>query len=498
MEPKSNPSESRMKTQFIHRLNQDTNIMAQDLAQNLIHLSYGSLGANRATELHLNHRKDCFHVRPLMVMLQKGFPIEVVEVPHLVPETVELTPHASCPLFEGNVGCTAYAIYNSKVLLARVCFISRHFTDREISGGVFDQSFKLRSISRLSRSHFNAGDDLRFHAAYKVCFDPLVFLFDFPILLVIPTVICACGKARGINGEVSFHSSKREGTLLNHSLQNGGKQWVFKVSEYAVVMGGFRDIPFELAILQIASDTPARYSRVHLERCTENNIGERQSRSAECLYWLHDAFAKLVKKLCKPLRLMGLSFVVSRPILGACELDRFRVGHGAVRFSLPLNRVFNGMYMLAVLLPFLEIWTGAKRLAVVKIHNISSIARLGGYFPAELVLLNLAQCRYSESSFLSCFHRIHLSLLVYTNSIYHQGLTCQYFWYILLVKYVNILRGGTWQKQQRELAESCLRAIGVGVGMSGFHATKEIDLGFAPNAKALTGIDLSSSVGQRG
>ncbi len=70
--------------------------MAQNLAQYLINLSYGSLRTNEATKLALNHREGSFCVRPLVVVLQEGFPIEIIEVPHAIPEPVKLMVMVSC------------------------------------------------------------------------------------------------------------------------------------------------------------------------------------------------------------------------------------------------------------------------------------------------------------------------------------------------------------------------------------------------------------------
>ena len=53
--------------------------MTENLAKNLIHLSDGSFSSYRSPELRLNHRKDSLHIRPLMIMLQEGIPIEVVD-----------------------------------------------------------------------------------------------------------------------------------------------------------------------------------------------------------------------------------------------------------------------------------------------------------------------------------------------------------------------------------------------------------------------------------
>ena len=63
--------------------------MAQNLTQNFVDLSSRGFGSNRATELRLNHGEGCLYIRPLVIMGQEAVPIEVVEVPHSIPETIE-------------------------------------------------------------------------------------------------------------------------------------------------------------------------------------------------------------------------------------------------------------------------------------------------------------------------------------------------------------------------------------------------------------------------
>lgn len=66
--------------------------MAKHLTQNFVDLSNRGLGTYSTAELHLNHGVNGFGVRPLVVMLHKGFPVEVVIMPHAMPQTIELEP----------------------------------------------------------------------------------------------------------------------------------------------------------------------------------------------------------------------------------------------------------------------------------------------------------------------------------------------------------------------------------------------------------------------
>ena len=64
--------------------------MAQNLAQNLVDLSSWGLGSDRTAELGLNHGEHRLHVRPLVVVLKKCSLIEVVVMPHTIPQAIEL------------------------------------------------------------------------------------------------------------------------------------------------------------------------------------------------------------------------------------------------------------------------------------------------------------------------------------------------------------------------------------------------------------------------
>lgn len=90
---------------------------------------------------------------------------------------------------------------------------------------------------------------------------------------------------------------------------------------------------------------------------------------------------------------------------------------------------------------------------------------------------------YWKSSFLSS---VHLSPhLVITISIYYQGLTCQYLWYILLVNSNGNYRWEILTRKNR--ANLKLQPIGVAADMNGFPAIKMNALEFVRNAKVRIG-----------
>lgn len=83
--------ECRLKPQFVNGLNKDTNIMAENLTKNLVNLSDRGFSPYRTPEFCFYHREGGFHIRPLVIMGQELFPIEVVKVPHSLPQSVKCT-----------------------------------------------------------------------------------------------------------------------------------------------------------------------------------------------------------------------------------------------------------------------------------------------------------------------------------------------------------------------------------------------------------------------
>jgi hypothetical protein len=152
-----------------------------------------------------------------------------------------------------------------------------------------------------------------------------------------------------------------------------------------------------------------------------------------------------------------------------------------------LQHELNGINVLALLMCRIKIKASAEWFTMVKVYNVSSIARLRGHFPAKLGLFYLAGSRYQKSPSLSS---VHLSPhLVTTNSIYYKGLTCQYLWYILLVNSNGRYRWEILTRNNR--ANFKLQPIGVVADMNGFPAIKVNALEFARNAKVQTGTNLS-------
>ena len=108
--------------------------MAKNLAKNFINLSDRGFSSNRSPELGLNHGEGGLHIRPLVIMSQESIPIEVVEVPHAIPETVKLmmiVSHASRIDLEGDISRATLRLNGMEISPVGVGFVSRDFIDVE-------------------------------------------------------------------------------------------------------------------------------------------------------------------------------------------------------------------------------------------------------------------------------------------------------------------------------------------------------------------------------
>src|ERR1700735_654505 len=61
----------RVNTKFKRCRNEAAQVVTEDLSKNLVHLRVLRLGANARAKLGLNHMKNGFNIRPLMVVRQE-------------------------------------------------------------------------------------------------------------------------------------------------------------------------------------------------------------------------------------------------------------------------------------------------------------------------------------------------------------------------------------------------------------------------------------------
>jgi hypothetical protein len=415
--------ECRLKPQLVYALDKHADVMAKHLAQNLIDLSNWSLGPDRTPELCLYHGEGGLDIRPLVVMLQESIPIEVVEVPHPVPQPVKLVmvvSHASGVGLKGDKSRSALSLNRPQVLPAGVGFVCGNLVDIESLCSPAHQSRELQIVSRLVGSGFDTGDDVGFDATNQVGFDPSLLTALLAILVVEPSVIYRCRKAGGINGEVGLYRPERASALLDEGLEQGRQFGVLQIAEGAGERRGLCDQSLSLRFPQVGHEAPAGHCGVDLAGDTEHDIGQRQSRSPEPVFGLGYAVAEVSEQGDKPLLLVGLCLVVDRPVLGIGHPHCFGHDFRAVGALLPLDDELDGIDMLAFLVCGLKMVAGAKRLAVVHIHDVSPVAGLGRDFPSQPVFLDCVGIRYRQSSFLPNFHflaPIHSLFCIYNSTL---------------------------------------------------------------------------------
>ncbi len=391
--------------------------MTKHFAQNLVDLSSRSLSPNRTAELSLYHREGGFDIRPLMVMLQEDIPVEVVEVPHPLPETIKtvITLTALRIVFEGYIRRSVYCHYSVKVLFAGVCLISRHFTDGKHFSCRLYQWGKLRSVSRFGWGCLNTGNDMSLDTADKMRLNPSLPTAFLSPLVVEPSGINTGGEAGGVNGEVCLDHLQWAGTLLDDGFEQWRQFGFLKVTGIAGERREFANQFLCFRFTDVGHETSAGHSGIDLIDRTKYHIGQWKPRSAERLLRLRDTVAEVSEQCQKPFLFVHLSIIISRPFLSAGHFDRLGVDGTSVWSGFPLDNELYSVDMLAGQVASLIIGAGAKRLAVVEVYDIASVAGLGGDFPAQPVFLNLACVGYNQPSL---FSRIHLNTPYYNSLFY--------------------------------------------------------------------------------
>jgi hypothetical protein len=140
----------------------------------------------------------------------------------------------------------------------------------------------------------------------------------------------------------------------------------------------------QLRLATVAHKSPRACGAVHLERCGENHVAKRQSRTATGLFRFGHVRAKVAQQSEEQSFLICLCGVVRRPILhisdanGGCFLNRRAV---AIRGGFTKKIVLHSENVFARLLAQLEVWAGAILAVFVDGHGVAAILRLRGHVP---------------------------------------------------------------------------------------------------------------------
>jgi len=399
--------ECRLKSQFVYALDKDADVMTQDFAKDFVDLSDRGLSPDRTPKFALNHKEGRLNIRPLVVMLHKGFLVEIVEVPHSVPQAVKLMMMVA--LTSGvrpkrYVGRSADSLNSPQIPPVGIGFVRRDLIDVESLSRFLHQHGQLGVVSREMWGSLSTGDDMGFDTAHDMSLNPSLSAAFLAPLVVKPSGEGAGGEASRINGKVGLNRPQGASRLLNEGFEQGRQFGLLKVTESAGEGRRLGDQPVGFCFSQVGHKASAGHGGIDFSGDTEYYIGQGQPRTAKPLLRLFNAVAEVTEQGDKMLLLMHLSFIVGRPFLRAGHLDRLSIDRAPVWPSLPLYYELNSVDVLAGQPPLLEVGAGAKRRAVVEVDDIATIARLGRHFPAQLVLFYLGGCCYYQPSFLSSVH----------------------------------------------------------------------------------------------
>ena len=253
-------------SQLIEGLYQHTDVVRQYLTENFVDLGGGALGFHRSAELGLNHRHAGLRIRPLVIVGQEGFPVEVVVMPRTAPKAVEfVVPLSRCRVgLKRDVSSTADRLDRTKVALAGVRLISGNLANGvECLSGCCQQVGQLRSVRRFPRRAMGRSNDMGSGAAHEVGFGPDLLGLCLAPLVVKPPVVSGCGEPRAVDCKLSFHGCQRASTGFNQRLQDGSQRRVGKVSVRGVEVWGMVNETIPQRSLNVAREPAGRESAVN-------------------------------------------------------------------------------------------------------------------------------------------------------------------------------------------------------------------------------------------
>ena len=179
-------------------------IVAENLAQNLIDLSGWGFSPNRTAELGFYHRERGLYIRPLVVMTQKSVPVEVVVVPHSVPQTVITScgaSHSPSIALEGDISYATYCLDYVKITATGIGSICRYFIDGERLSSFGQQGNKLSRVAGFIGCCLDTGNDVSLDPAHQMGLNKCL-LATIAVFMVIPSGISFGGKSRRIDSEI--------------------------------------------------------------------------------------------------------------------------------------------------------------------------------------------------------------------------------------------------------------------------------------------------------
>src|SRR5580704_2459436 len=383
-------------------------IMTEHFAENFVNHCHIGLAPQAIAELSLHHRERGLDVRPLVVVLQKLFPLELKVVKCFVPNAAPIV--APGIRFESNEWFGSDGLNSLKVCTGGIPFVGADFGDLKVLRSRVHKSGEQRGIACISAMNFDGGNNIGFHAAHNVAFDPIMLLLDDSVLVVKPTGEMASSEPGRVHSKIRFNRCERQTALSDKRLQHRRQFRVFKVIGNGVEVRNLRNVSAPMRFAKIAHKSPLGYRRVDFERGSEQRVGQGQTWSASPARGRNHARAQISQEQLKFILLMGLRLIVSGPILRISLLrlrDRktFSNRHSAVSVPFAFHYKRCGVDVLTLDPTSLMVGAGASsNLSPNNDLVFGSVARLRRDEPNPVLLMNLSGCCQFQTALFSKFH----------------------------------------------------------------------------------------------
>jgi hypothetical protein len=333
-------------SQFVHFMNKNNQVVAQDLTKGFI--DHGSIRFRAHVPVSLASLGSSTQVRAVGLERDKW----------------------DCASFPDR-----FCVLGTQVPLVR-----RHFREFEIVRGSGEQRREERGITGVLPVDFNGSDDVGFHAAHDVNLYPFVAQPLFSPLVVKPSLEASRAETCGISREIGFDGTKRKRGSLDHGSKDGLQVGILKGIQNRIEVRNVGDVLPVVRFPQVRHEATRRESAIDLERRTEDLLRKRHSRTAFRLDRFFNPAAKVVQQHLKVILLGGLCGVVRGPVLRVCralgDFDGFRNRLGrllAIKVQFALDRELHGDYVLARFPAKFKVRAIAKRGLLPNANGILSI-----------------------------------------------------------------------------------------------------------------------------
>lgn len=211
----------------MHRLHQHADVVAQDLAKNLVDLPRIALGPQRRAELALYDRERRLDVGPLVVMRQELSAVEREVVVHPGPDRIpRRLDGARLKRYERR---PAQVLDQFHVRASEVRLVNRDLSDGEMLRGGVDQGLEEPVVVDRVAGYVHAGHDVGLDAHDQMRLEPLALLLLDAVLTVESAPECAGREARRAYREVRLDRLERQTARGDEFLEDARKGRVGEV-----------------------------------------------------------------------------------------------------------------------------------------------------------------------------------------------------------------------------------------------------------------------------